>query len=312
MNNAVMLCKSLSFILPTPLLFSVAYGDVVYWWILNDKGNLRKVEETIVSEYTEGYINKFYRWVLLNGNNLSDTIYQSCKSTRDRNEEIIDDLGIFITIEQIHDPGPGYAVPLNLASPVQKAVLAGGPNPDPNNGFLESSMTFSNPNQRWLSGVADVDVPNAMNWIRSGTALNPPGQRDYFIDDNPIDEHGAFENIIGGTWAPYRLASNDMNGPAFSYTNNDRAQLSDLASVDMIITTDRSKWTRAVVLEMQENPKYTRPIGSNVSKLGVRAHLSVDKNGKTVAEGSGSANDDGFDTGMGWFPGYTVNIETGE
>lgn len=47
-----------------------------------------------------------------------------------------------LTIDQIHNPGPGYAVPLNLASPVQKAVLAGGPNPDSNNGFLESTDKY--------------------------------------------------------------------------------------------------------------------------------------------------------------------------
>ncbi|PCH93568.1 MAG: hypothetical protein COB85_06780, partial [Bacteroidetes bacterium] len=270
------------------------------------------VEETIAASSTGGYINPFYRWVLVDATNLSDTVYKSYKSTRNRNEEIIANLGISITIEQINDPGPGYAVPLNLASPVQKAVLAGGPNPDPNNGFLESSMTFSDPNQRWLTGVADGDVPNAMNWIRSGSALNPIEHRDYFVDNIPIDEHGSFENIIGGTWAPYRLASKDTNGPAFDYKNNNRVQLSDLASVDLIITTDRSKWTRAVVLEMQESPEYTRPIGSNVAKLGLRAHMSVDKNGKSVAEGSSSANFDGFDTGMGWFPGYAINIETGE
>jgi hypothetical protein len=56
------------------------------------------------------------------------------------------------------------------------------------------------------------------------------------------------------------------------------------------------------------------PLGSP-EKMGLRRHPSVDKNGKTVAQGG----DPFFATlngqqpyGMGWFPGYAIDVGTGE
>jgi hypothetical protein len=52
-------------------------------------------------------------------------------------------------------------------------------------------------------------------------------------------------------------------------------------------------------------------------KFGKRRAPSVDKNGKSATIGSGAStnpNDPNFisDWGMGWFPGYAINLETGE
>jgi hypothetical protein len=48
-------------------------------------------------------------------------------------------------------------------------------------------------------------------------------------------------------------------------------------------------------------------------KMALRRHPSVDKNGLTVAEG-GNASEANLvgDVGMGWFPGYAVDLNTGE
>jgi len=129
------------------------------------------------------------------------------------------------------------------------------------------------------------------------------------------------EGVIGGIWAPYRLAAATAaplsytgyyTGPAFQ--NNPLPFMYKLASVNLVITSDKSLWTRAVVLEMCEDSAIAKntstdiPINLKPRKLDFRRAPSVDKNGSTA---TGTDNND-FATGMGWFPGYAINLETGE
>ena len=63
--------------------------------------------------------------------------------------------------------------------------------------------------------------------------------------------------------------------------------IDELQSVDIIFTSDQSKWTRSVVLEAQDFDTFAEGGQQNVT----RAAQSVDKDG----------NPDGTGTGMGWF-----------
>lgn len=182
-----------------------------------------------------------------------------------------------------------------------------------NNGFLEATMTFANPSLNWLTGLSDTDINGNQNWIRSGTqTFSAP--YNVFNDIAGIDDAAYYENIIGGTWAPYRLCASTpvptpnplycSGGPAWGKMQT-LTQLSNLASIDLVITNDQSKWTRCPVLELQEETALA--IGG-AKKMNLRASNSVDKNGDGIA---GPDNND-FPTGMGWFPGYAINIETGE
>ena len=67
----------------------------------------------------------------------------------------------------------------------------------------------------------------------------------------------------------------------------------------MVYTDDQSLWSRCVVLESQDNPAYSE---GGVAKMDLRAAESVGKDGSP----------DGTGTGMGWFPGYAINKESGE
>jgi hypothetical protein len=69
--------------------------------------------------------------------------------------------------------------------------------------------------------------------------------------------------------------------------------------VDIVITPDKSKWTRCVVIEMGRDGNLNQN-GGLPGEL--REAPSVDKFGNP--DGSGT-------TGMGWFPGYAVDLETG-
>lgn len=187
-----------------------------------------------------------------------------------------------------------------------------------NNSFLEATMTFSDPARQWLTGVPDAEGEDQHNWIRSGTFTSTT---DASMNDEAGQDDGqAYEKVIGGTWAPYRLCGYSgttatnmyKGGPAW---NNSVAKaknlLSKTASVDVIITADKSKWTRCPVLEMGEESALA--IGGT-KKMMRRSSLSVDKNGLNATQAGFNAAEGNLNgaTGMGWFPGYAYNLETGE
>ena len=167
-----------------------------------------------------------------------------------------------------------------------------------------------------------------------------------------LDKNETFEKVLqassasNGTWAPYALVSTLDYHPGFSLRHfvadksrfvwNEKGKevgagggynrfqepyekiyrayydpatnaslnyndMSNVSSIRVVITKDRSKWTRCPVLEMSDN--YTQSEG-NVRRFQLRAAPSIDKDGNIdTAE---------YKYGMGWFPGYVINIETGE
>ncbi len=178
-----------------------------------------------------------------------------------------------------------------------------------NNGFLEATQEFSNPAKVWLTGVADVDGSSNRDWILSGTEstdLNTAG--------TPWDPNSIYENVLEGTWAPYKMAARAYAGaPKLNSPVVDALiKWTSLASVDVVITSDKSKWTRCVVLETGED---TMPNINAAKKFDKRKSPSVDKNG-VAGDGVVSSDPNDADyisaTGMGWFPGYAINVETGE
>ena len=119
---------------------------------------------------------------------------------------------------------------------------------------------------------------------------------DYYKEAD-LDE--VFEGVLGGTWAPYKFTSHFHDGPAVSSLVSSKVDMNELQSVDIVFTSDKSKWSRSVVLEAQDFDTFAE---GGATKMSPRAAQSVDKDG----------NADGTGTGMGWFPGYAVNLETGE
>ncbi|MBK8847175.1 MAG: hypothetical protein IPO27_11765 [Bacteroidetes bacterium] len=174
-----------------------------------------------------------------------------------------------------------------------------------NNPLITSYIVYENDN-RWLNFVADNNSIKELNWIRSGE-----------VPYKTIDAEKIFETVANGTWAPFRLCSNVdtiATSPKYASSSMDAMNtLSKLASVDIVFTDDRSKWTRCVVVETSGDKSKT--VG-NALKLDIRKSPSIDKDGKpaTTNSGSDNSNDPNFisATGMGWFPGYAINIETGE
>jgi len=175
-----------------------------------------------------------------------------------------------------------------------------------NNGYLGGSMEFEDPAVSWLWFVPDDDRSGPRNWIRAG----------YTGGDYSGDRDAVFEKVLGGTWAPFQQAYLGTNGVSYDKA---RAAIDTkkqrLSSVDIYFTPNRDLWTRSPVVETTDDE--TLSIG-NAEKFELRVDQSVDQWGVPAEMGVGV---DSFnieapnyisETGMGWFPGYAIDVATGE
>ena len=245
--------------------------------------------------------------------------YYPCKAIKVAEEFYFSDLGLSLTLGQSRDVAE-ISTPTDPATDkiVQADDIISG-----------SGVSFSNESTSWLTGLPDADGGSPANWIRSGTFEDPANvsANDTKSINGYIDPTGIFENLIGGTWAPYALTASTKTGtvfaaPAYAESSpsgilNAAYDLRGLASVDIVFTKDKSKWTRSIVLE-QNDEAVSNPTGSK--KLEPRRHRSVDKQGIALGDpgcNTAEASVDSipgspFQYGLSWFPGYAINLETGE
>lgn len=180
------------------------------------------------------------------------------------------------------------------------------------------TIEFANPTKAWLTGIPDAEGENPENWIRSGTFVQevPTGQTAIYSDRVGKDNEQTYEQLLGGTWAPWPLVGEAPFQPAAGVDVNQSqaiSRLNEQPSVQVVFTSDKSKWTRAPVLEQEANTSLAQ---GGAAKLALRAQPSIDKDGRKSGtpgcnEAEATLNGD-QPTGMGWFPGYAVDLETGE
>ncbi len=219
-------------------------------------------------------------------------------------------------------------------------------------GLVNSSIAFANPANPWLTGIPDSDGFTELNWIRSGTVeseVNVAPEEKIYDDYKQgsgdflfTDAKEAYEKVLNGTWSPYCLVSYSAQltpGDSSTWMNNS-APTSDelkgdlspfiatpyisnilgLNNVDVVFTSDKSKWTRCPVLEMQSissiaNVQSGIPDApTTAKKMKLRVHRSVDKNGRTSLDPGYHAGEGDLTSawGLGWFPGYVIDLGTGE
>jgi hypothetical protein len=250
-------------------------------------------------------------WKLIN-TITNDTSF-SAKSILTFTEQIFPEIGLAVEIGQVFPPGSFKVgeTPDPSGNVSRYAVLA------ENNAFLAATMRFGGDGTPWLTGVPDIDGGGPFNWIRSGTQTE--GAPDWG-PGNFRDPNGVYETVLGGTWAPYHLSAYDgqdpvaKTSPAFALQSKQFQTMQEMSSIDLFITPDKSKWSRSVVVEMA--PEVGLAEGGT-PKFSVRSAPSIDKEGNFAdpdAEPSTNPDDPHYinATGMGWFPGYAINVETGE
>ena len=245
--------------------------------------------------------------------------YESDVNINEQNEQLFLDFGFSVDMQSIYFPGPYKVGEKQDGSDfvaIYEIMAA-------NNGMLESTRQYADSSRQWLDGIEDNDVPgDPRNWIRAGTYQGDlAGSNDWNMPSKPYDPLQAYEKIIRGTWAPYNLCAGSDEGdagadagPAYDRLSKQFNQMQKLASIDIVLTDKKADWTRAAVMEMCRDKRLAE---GNVEKFNFRSGQSADKNGNYAPAGSGPSSDPEdpnyiAETGMGWFPGYAINIETGE
>ncbi len=243
-------------------------------------------------------------WVLTDLNDSNNT-WTAEKPINQVNEQLIPELGISVSIEQVLDVGE------NLV-PGEKA---------PGNGYIGASVEYTTGGDvDWYYGVTDGDANfNGLNpflgfyfnYIRTGFGEGP----DEFKDPEQI-----YSNVANGSWSPFGLLHMESPDLAmggiphlelgwlnnqFSTVLKNQTTLEKLNNVDIVFTSDKSKWSRCVVVETTSDIVKNQ-IGvqteNNEEQFDLRKSPSVGKDGQ----------EDGDGYGMSWFPGYAIDVETGQ
>ncbi|RFC54534.1 T9SS C-terminal target domain-containing protein [Brumimicrobium aurantiacum] len=252
------------------------------------------------------------------GGNLIEEV-SSNRTIEFKNEQLIPEWGLSVAIYQDNYPCAQGTENCNFRDRIAKPI--------------ETTLEFADSSKRWLSGVSDVDTYTPFNWIASGDytttdcnealGLNNPC---CYLDLVGVDPDKEFASIFSGTVTLGQLARrNDcgfmpigipnVNGiDEGSFSSIEKTQMPSVyqTSVDIVITQDKSKWTRCPVIELGSDENLN--INGGLAGL-LRQSPSIDKNGNQVGDpgyNASEANPNGTTAvGMGWFPGYAIDVETG-
>lgn len=209
------------------------------------------------------------------------------------------------------------------------------------NGAIGAAIRYKDAQgPRWLSGLADTLlsirdlIPGAgpedvypLHFIK-----NRPGEADHDLD--PV---GAFHRIGEGYFAPIHVMDFRYSPTGFMISpmvvDNDfghglrsRTLPGNLNNIDLVLTPDRSKWSRCVVTQTA-NLHYTLsglvPADSTrmfdhrrSPSLGIDGRYATSDgtiNGTPLTAASNDPNDPNYiwPVGMSWFPGYAIDVECG-
>ncbi|MBC7447303.1 MAG: T9SS type A sorting domain-containing protein [Hymenobacteraceae bacterium] len=207
------------------------------------------------------------------------------------NEELIPEYGLTIQVRPGRDPG--YRIRVNTQAQFQEATL-------------------THTGQAWLSGVPNEE--GSIATTRFGVEWLQPtdgGSITRGFDPNNVYSNKILPFVIpnvvtlGGTWAAYSNTLEAGSGSAGArYKVGSKKRLYNLHSVDVVMTSDKSKWTKVAVLQIKSNnPAFT------LTKRSSRKP-SVNKDGQPSGDRS-PFRTDSISRGMGWFPGYAIDINRG-
>lgn len=219
------------------------------------------------------------------------------RSLKEIKEYIIGQFGFSVTVGNEEDPG----------------VLRTAPN-----GGVGASLTYKNPNSDlWYNALADggrynPNVPNIrfLDFVSNGFVFNG-------VNQDPTSAlsklgNGLFVPILSTRFTadadlPFYVSPSprDVMTLASSQQINS-LRYRDLNNVDIVFTSDKSKWSKCIVVETTANELIT---GANATTIGgarnfdLRNTPSIDQNGKPLNDGT---------VGMSYFPGYAIDVETGK
>ncbi len=251
------------------------------------------------------------KWIITRDYNGVSESFESDVSIGSNTEILCPDWGISVSIKQTPYIGNGLSARSWETIPIS------------------ADISFSDSSNIWLTGIPDSDFSFPTNWIRSGANSEPSGSDPPTPNcdlalwiNNPChyydrDDSGNWKSMLNGTISPFKYVGFEVYGMPVGNPGDNNATannegytvfnpaffdgilIEDLHDIDVVITDDKRKWTKCVVLELNDNENQT--VGE-ADILELRNQNSVDKDGLPI-QGEKS---------MSWFPGYAINVSTGE
>jgi hypothetical protein len=217
---------------------------------------------------------------------------------------------------------------------------------DDKNGLISAEIEYADPTKPWLTGFNPKATSSPwLNAFRgapsypdkcfiASSAPNspyppPPGSNAWTLwyDFNK----NVYRDGLLGAWGPYGLVtpydgsepenvgigfwycSTVACGPLSRQLNGDPNEfitLERLPSMEIVITPDPSKWSRCLVVEASPTPSLSRLVGSSFPRTAKwRSSRDVIR-GDTLAYRTDPLTPS--TQGFSYFPGYAINLETGE
>ncbi len=231
------------------------------------------------------------KWTLTNLT--TGQVIASEKTISEINEQIIYGEGFSISVNQVGEPGELF---------------------DEDNGAIAQSISYKDPlGTAWWDAIPGVGYEIVID-EEEDRRINvfPIRTQENLVNDPKLK----LTEIGPGHFIPLyeaRWVTGEFVGPYFTPAWKERQgfaiqqkklNLKDLNNVDIVLTPDKSKWSECIVIETATDD-YTQlgveTIG-NASQWDLRQSPSIDKDGNEIP---GS-------TGKSYFPGYAIDVETGQ
>lgn len=246
------------------------------------------------------------RWMLRCLNDCGVETIISERTIDINNEQILPDFGFSVRIGDADEPG------VNVGEGEA-------------NGAIGAAISYADDTQDpWLSAVPDntllpIFVPGILNYVNT----------EFQAKFEYKDPQGVYNLFAPGIY-PYQLMDETDRptgipfiSPAWNNRTNStallRQSMTNLINVDIIMTSNKDLWSRCPVVETA-NKFYDNAIldgqparpSDYAESFDTRDALSVTKNaGSDGLPEVDTEIDPEFERGMGWFPGYAVDVETG-
>lgn len=276
---------------------------------LNVKNASYRLE--IVGEFNDSKllprIEEGARWNLINTTDPNNLVtIMSEKTIEEINEQIIYGEGFSLSVNQVGEPGSGF---------------------DDSNGGITQMYEYADDTQsNWFNAVPalggvqvvvneEEDITNSFySYVNESIPESIYGG-DPSEDLSKIDD-GYFIPMRSTRWDEgtfYVTPSWKGSLPITYGTSNtsNRLAYKDLNNVNIVFTSDKSKWSECVVVESAVPDYNAAGISTKGSafQFNLRDDVAIDINGNPTGE----IDEDGdVIKGKSFFPGYAIDVETGE
>lgn len=260
------------------------------------------------SDLTDDEYDDVVTWVLRRLDGGSGDPIVSERPISEINEQLIPEYGFSVDIRNVQEPGLS---------------------PSEGNGAIGGAVSYADPEgSQWLQLIPDgFNLP--INTVISNNLFNFVNT-DFGEAFADLDPNKDLTNMFPGV-APYKLMNwqsleqlpfyvSPVWRNTFNNIPNRQIDLEDLNNVDLVFTSDKSLWTRCPVIETRNDDFPLPPViderfesdGAPIM-FDTRSAPSVTK--EANADGTAVVDteiDPDLGRGMGWFPGYAIDVETGE